>query len=84
MAAAVVELMEFVLKHLQCSNLLPLNKQKNRYMLDHKVIIAEKESDLPIYKFQNMANQEVVLIREQTNNFHKLAAKYFYNDRKIQ
>lgn len=32
-------------------------------MLDHKVIIAEKESDLPIYKFQNMANQEVVLIR---------------------
>lgn len=53
-------------------------------MLDHKVVIAENESDLPIYKFENMSNHEVSLLREQANTTHRLSAKYFYNDRKIQ
>ncbi len=44
--------METVLKFLNCYNLLPLNKQnKNKYMIDHKVTIADHESLVDINKF---------------------------------
>lgn len=77
--------MEYVLKHLECSSLLPLNKeQNNRFIVNYTVSLIKSDIDAAPLRFENISVFEVAIAREDGMSCRRVTSKFYYNVRKIE